>query len=373
VVGRLRDGGVSLAIVLAIRHTSGSFALAGAGAAVYAIAAAISRPLVGRWVDRLGASRALARTTVVNCVVLTALAGCVAARTSAALLLVLAGLVGLTVPPLSAALRALWPTAMPEHRDGAYALDTLLYELSLVIAPALVGAVTALASATVALVLLAFFGALGSWLAGGTRAAGARTAAVSHAQGSMRTRVFAMLALITLFVGVAEGSLVVLVPAFTTAHRAASSGGLPLSALAGGSLLGALAYGAHRWSASTARRLLVTTAGLTISFVAVASLAHSVLGLVLLLALAGGALAPTLTTLFLAVQAVAPPQSLAQAFTWASLAGTTGAAAGQSLAGALITSTGLKSALWIPVAGAAIALALSPLTAIARQPHRRRP
>jgi MFS family permease len=369
VVGRLRDGGVSLAIVLAVRHASGSFALAGTAAAAYAIAAAASRPVQGRWVDRAGAGRVLTRTTAANCVALVALAVSAAERADIVILLPLAGLIGLTVPPLSAALRALWPTVMPEHRESAYALDTLLYELSLVIAPARVGVMTSVASPALALLVLAICGASGTWLVAGTHAASAGGVSSAHgAVGSIRTRVFAMLALITLFVGAAEGSLVVLVPAFTAAHHSPSSSGLPLSALAVGSLIGALAYGARRWSATTSRRLLASTLPLALCLVALATLAHSILALALLLALAGLALSPTLTTLFLAVQQASPPGALAEAFTWASLAGTAGAAGGQALAGALIAGPGLSAALWIPAGGAALALALSPLASAARAP-----
>ncbi len=43
-VGRFREAGIGLAIVLAVRGVTGSYAVAGAAAAAYLIAAAVSRP-----------------------------------------------------------------------------------------------------------------------------------------------------------------------------------------------------------------------------------------------------------------------------------------------------------------------------------------
>lgn len=81
-----------------------------------------------------------------NALGLLALAMAISLHAGAGLLIALAGLVGLSLPAFSAALRALWPTMAPALVDLAYALDTLLYELSLIMSPALVGLLAALAS-----------------------------------------------------------------------------------------------------------------------------------------------------------------------------------------------------------------------------------
>jgi len=149
------------------------------------------------------------------------------------------------------------------------------------------------------------------------------------------------------------------VPGFSAAHHTPSSSGLLLSTLALGSLIGALAYGAKTWRATIPRRLLASTTALAISFIALATLAHSIVALALILALAGIALSPTLTTVFIAVQHTASQATLTEAFTWASLAATAGAAAGQALAGALIAGPGLTTAFWLPATSSAAAVALS--------------
>jgi hypothetical protein len=102
---------------------------------------------------------------------LTGLAAAVWRHGGDAVLLAAAVAIGLTLPAFSAALRALWPQVIPGHSDGAYAFDTLLYELSLIISPAIVGLIATLISAPLALVLLACAGTAGTAIVATTPAA----------------------------------------------------------------------------------------------------------------------------------------------------------------------------------------------------------
>ena len=65
-IGRLPIAALSLATVLMIRHATGSFAIAGAVEAAFAIAAAISLPVQGRLIDRLGQTRVLLVAAMLN-------------------------------------------------------------------------------------------------------------------------------------------------------------------------------------------------------------------------------------------------------------------------------------------------------------------
>jgi hypothetical protein len=63
-VGRFREAGTGLAIVLAVRGAAGSYAVAGTAGAAYLLAAAVSRPAHGGWSTsggRPGPARGLAR------------------------------------------------------------------------------------------------------------------------------------------------------------------------------------------------------------------------------------------------------------------------------------------------------------------------
>ncbi|MDQ2940447.1 MAG: MFS transporter, partial [Actinomycetota bacterium] len=65
-IGRLPIAALSLATVLMIRHATGSFAVAGVVVAAFAIAGAISLPVQGRLIDRLGQTRVLVVGAILN-------------------------------------------------------------------------------------------------------------------------------------------------------------------------------------------------------------------------------------------------------------------------------------------------------------------
>ena len=104
-VGRFREAGTGLAIVLAVRGAAGSYAVAGTAGAAYLLAAAVSRPAHGRLVDKAGAGRSLLVASLANSLALAGLAVAVWAHGGAGLLLAAAAIIGLTLPALSAALR----------------------------------------------------------------------------------------------------------------------------------------------------------------------------------------------------------------------------------------------------------------------------
>jgi MFS family permease len=359
-IGHLREGGVGLAIVLAVHDTTGSFTDAGFATASFAIAAAVSRPFQGRLIDRTKPRTVLRAGALANAAALITLAIATASSAGNGGLIALAALVGVTLPALSATLRALWPDVAPQRLDRAYALDTLLYEISLIAAPALVGIVSSLASPASALLTLAALGSAGTLIVAGAPSA---CRAHDHAERTSGAKLFTITLILLgatgLFVGFAEGSTTVVVPAFATGQGAPGASGPLLSGLAVGSVIGAVAYGARAWTSPPARRLIACTTCLAASFTLLAAFAHGLAAFAAMLVVAGLALSPTLTTIFIAVQRSAPASSLAEAFAWISFATPAGAAGGQALAGTLVSTAGLQVAAWQPALGATAALALS--------------
>lgn len=357
-VGRFREAGTGLAIVLAVRGVTGSYAAAGADAAAYLTAAAVSRPVHGRLVDRAGAGRGLIAASLANSLALTGMAAAVWRRGGEALLLAAAVAIGLTLPALSAALRALWPRVTGEFSDDAYAFDTLLYELSLIISPAIVGLIATLISAPLALVILACAGTAGTAIVATAPAARASHAAApgsGHQHGLLSPLVVAVI-IVALLVGFAEGSMTVIVPAFASDHHQPAAAGPLLSALSAGSLIGALGYGLLARRTAWPSRLVICASALTLTSAALGIPGRGVILFGVLLALVGIALAPALTTGFVAIQQIAPPAALAEAFTWVSFCASVGAGAAQALAGNLIAHLGVTAAIWLPAAAAAIAV-----------------
>ena len=137
---------VSLSYILLLRALGRPFALAGAVAGTVAIAAGVAAIPQGRLVDRLGQTRvliplALANATAVLGVLLTARAG-----GPSWALIALAALDGLTIPPVSASMRTLWPVITGgEYMETAFALESVLQEGFYIAGPLLAGAIAALA------------------------------------------------------------------------------------------------------------------------------------------------------------------------------------------------------------------------------------
>ncbi|HEY6710571.1 MAG TPA: MFS transporter, partial [Actinomycetota bacterium] len=74
VVGRMPTGMAGLAIVLLVRDAGGSYAAAGMVAGAYSAALAVTSPLLGRLVDRVGQTRVLAGCAVASALSFGALA-----------------------------------------------------------------------------------------------------------------------------------------------------------------------------------------------------------------------------------------------------------------------------------------------------------
>jgi predicted MFS family arabinose efflux permease len=356
-IGRFREAGTGLGLILVLRAAHASFAVAGLGSAAYLIGGAITRPLHGRWVDRAGPRVSLLWASAANALLLGAVAILAWRRAPASVLLVLAVGVGLTLPALSAAMRAMWPRLAPADTESALALDTFSYELSLIASPALVALVAVMASPSLSLIIIATLGMSGTTLVALSAPDGLSRPSTGpeHPRRIINAGLLLLIA-VSLFVGAGEGSLTVLAPGIAALHRDHAASGLLLSAFSLGSLIGAVGYGMMSTRGRLPHRLVAGTLGLTISFVLLGLLGASIAGFATTAALAGVMLSPTLTIGFLALRSVTPQAVLTEAFTWASFAAASGAAGSQALSGVLIAGPGPAAALWLPTGTAAAAL-----------------
>jgi predicted MFS family arabinose efflux permease len=356
-VGRFREAGTGLALILLARSMHASFGVAGLAPAAYLAGAAVARPAHGRWVDRVGPRRPLLLASSLNLLCQVAAVLVALDRAPAAALIAVSATIGISLPALSAALRSSWPQLAPGDPDSAYALDTLGYELALVTAPALVGVLAVQAGAAVGLLAVAGLGMVGAAVVAVAADLGPpdRAGAAEHPDPLRRRRSVRLLILNSLLVGAAEGSMTVLAPGVATAHREPAAAGWLLSCLSAGSLVGALLYATLSGRVPRSRRLLAGTAALTAAFLALALLGTSPVGFAAAAGLVGLALSPTLTTTFIAIREAAGATALTEAFTWASFAAAAGAAASQATTGLLVGGPGVGAALWLPVAMAGAA------------------
>ena len=365
VLARMPIGITGLATVLFVQHQTGSFGSAGVVSAAFAVAAGAISPLQGRLIDRLGQPRVLVPSVLVH---VTGLVALIAFGLAGAPVGVLAGcavLAGAAIPPISPALRTLWPVLLDEDAiPTAYALDSILIEVFFVGGPLFTALIVTVFSPAVALGVSAglvlsgtlWFASLGPSRDWRGEISTAGWAGPLHATG-MRTLLVGAVGC-----GVSLGSIEVALPGFGAAHGHASLGGPLIAAWSIGSAAGGLVYGAQadrlvprgRWWAML--NLALACACLPLL------LAGSTVAMFLLAPLAGFLIAPTQATQNLVVGDVAPAGTMTEAYSWVLMGLVVGIAAGNAAAGLLIDASGWRLAIAV---GAVVALVVA-LWALAR-------
>jgi len=363
-LGSLPIGMFGLAILLLVRDASGSFAQAGRVVGVFSLANAIGAVAQGRMMDRLGQTRVLRGAALLHLPALVALVASAKAGAPVWALALLALWGGATIPQVPAAMRSLWGMLVldPERRETAYALVSIVFEVGVVTAPALVAAIVAFSSPSVAVLAAAALGT-GAALAFAATGASTRWRGTRHDAGplgplhaiGMRT-VFLVLVLF----GAAMGIVQVAVPAFALQTGSAATGGVLLAALSAGSLIGGLVYGARTWPGALPRRLCLVLLALG-GGIATLALAGSLPALAALLLLSGLLVAPTASIASTLLDTVAPAGTVTEAFAAMVMGVVAGTAAGNALGGTLVESASYETAVLVgsalAVAGAVVVVA----------------
>ncbi len=334
-------GMLPLAIILSVQEATGSYPNGGYAIACFGVTAGLSAPFRGRLVDRRGARwlPALAASCGACLVLLDAL-GRLDAQTW--VLVGLAGLAGLVVPPLFASARAVWPHAVepPLVRRG-YAVTSLINDVGQVAGPALAGLLFVVAGWTV-LPLCAAALLLSAALSV-SRTEGERPRPMPHPMPSLRgNRALIGLLVISVLVGVAGGLVQVAVPTLASVWDASSLAGPLLAAFALGSVLGALWFGSRNWHGHVLDRYLVCVLALGI-LIAPIAFAAGPSALAVGLLIAGLAFGPATVSLFESLDLLAPGSG-AEALTWVATAEASGWAGGSAIASPLVLHVGT----WAP-------------------------
>jgi MFS family permease len=337
--------GIALPIVLLVEGETGSFASAGAVTGALAIASGVSSPLRGRLLDRHGQSRTLPWMALGSAVALWALVWATLAGTPLVVPIACATLAGLLHAPMLSSTRPLWADLVddPTQLTSAYALQAVLLEVFFIAGPLVAAALIALGSAAAAVVAIAGAELLGVLAFAATPASRAwrgerRTlgGAGAMASAGMRTLVAVDIPLGAMF-----GVFDVAVPAFAKGHGAAAAAGAVLAALAVGSMLGGIYYGAR------ARRATATRYALLIAILAASSaplaIAGSIAVLGLLMGVAGLLVAPMNSVGLALIDDVAPPGTAAEATSWIGAAYQGGLALGTTFAGAVVAGVGTST------------------------------
>ena len=357
VLARLPIGLNGLAVLLYVRETRDSFAIAGAVVGGLSLGAGISAPVLGRAIDRLGARRVLVPSALGHAAALAALYLAAEADAPGAALVACGFAAGFALPPTSAVLRGLWPQLLGDSRDllpTAFALDTVMIEFVFIVGPLVAGVLAATVGPEVALGVSAVCGVAGTFgfLRGPVRdePSGERPAGRFGALASpgIRTLVASMLP-----VGAAFGALEVSLPAFADSEGEAALGGVLIAVWSAGSLVGGLLYGARARRRPLEQVHLALALALPFGLLPILA-APSVAVMAVLVIPAGLCIAPLIATRNELVGNVAVAGARTESYTWPVTALVGGISLGSALAGWLVESGGWQEGALLGCGAAAL-------------------
>ncbi|MGW5050625.1 MFS transporter [Actinokineospora sp. NPDC004072] len=361
-VGRLPIAMVGLSLLLYVQNATDSFATAGMVSAGTLVGVAIGSVAQGRLMDRVGPSRPL--LSVVGLFALFVSLGILAIESGAPtwLLVALGFCIGSTEPMIGSASRAMWTRLVPPGpvRTAAYSYEAISMEVFFIVGPALSGVLVAAPWAGTGVVIGAGF-----MIIGGVTFAlmptirsyrPAKSAGGGSLLGPLASPGMKTVALAAAGFGVTIGFVEVAVPAAATQAGNPPMGGVLLGVWSVSSVVFGVYYGTRPWPRPLHLRMPVLLAGFALLLTLLA-IPTSLIGLAIALLVVGTLVTPQATAHSAALEQVAPPGTITEAFGWVITAVTLGLALGQSVSGQLVEHVGVWSA-YLAAAGAGLLIAL---------------
>jgi MFS family permease len=336
----------AVGLILFVHGETGSFGSAGIVTGAFTIGIGITGPLLARQIDRRGTRRVIIPAALVTAAGLVAVVVLGKEGAGTVPLIVAAAIAGAGTPPVGGVLRHQWPHLVPARDlETAYALDAVAIELNFITGPLLIGILAATVGPAAGLVVAAVLGA------GGTIAfdrllkapPGADPDAERHWLGAMRSPTLAVLVCAGLPLGACFGALDVTLAAFGAHYSSSALGGPLTAALAGGSALGGIAWGARPGLFGPPPRAVVRLGALMVITCVPLAFATAVPEMFVFAALAGLCVAPQITVRNNLATTSADRGTVVEAFTWLALASTVGASAGAAAVGPLVEAQGWRA------------------------------
>ncbi len=357
IIGRLPFAAEAFATLLLVKSATGSFADAGLVNAAYSIAVAMTMPVQGRIIDRVGQTRVFAVTATVNAIALIVLVALAQNGSGLGPMMAAAAVAGAAVPPIGTSIRTLWARLIPdaELRQSAFALDAISLELAFICGPLLIAVTIAVASPATAVLVCVGLELLGSLVFASSRVS-REWRGGSHdlgLVGPLIARGVRTLMGAAYGVGLTVGAIELGITAFAADHGHRALAGAFIAVQAAGSFAGGLAYGGRTWTGPASRRLAWLGGILTLTVIPLIVVPSLGLAFPLML-ISGVALAPTTAVIYLMLDFMAPEGTAAEATGWVLMAVITGAATGNAAAGAAVAGSGPHAAFAVAVAGAAL-------------------
>jgi len=340
-VARFPFGMMSLAFVMHIQYVHNSYAIAGIALAAETIGAAISGPLLSRKIGSWGVKRVILTAAIISG---SAMAAIALYESSALTMIFLALIVGLSSPPIQAAVRTIYPTLVPKKQiTTLFSLDATAQEIIWVIGPLLATILAAQVSTSFAVLVMAVMQIFGAILFLANREV--RQIVIPKSTKKMGgilknkiviANVIIGMLLVGSFSGVEVGSVAIL------DNKALV--GVVIAALSVGSILGGVFLGPRartRWALS--KYLVIILIGYALVFLN----PTDPVWMAICFFIAGIGIAPALGVLGAIVATSLKMSDTAEAYGWIGTGQLMGFAAGAALAGIAIETVSPESALLI--------------------------
>lgn len=356
-LARLQMSMAGLGSIMLLQHERGSYALAGAIAAIYALSAAVIGPQVSRQIDIRGQRRVVPIQLAVH---LPAILAMVAVAVFTGLtwpLYPLAFLAGAAQPSIGPLVRTRWTTLLsgrPELRT-AFAWESLVDEMVFIVGPPFATILALQLFPSAAILLATVFLTAGTLLL--LRQRGSEPRPVGRVQGGHGRPAILLpgvagLTLIYVLVGGIFGAIEVTTVAVAKQSGYPAAGGLLLAVYSLASLLAGLVFGAVRVRASLLKQFVVSViamAAMTLPMPLLGNLVAVGIGLFL----AGVACSPLLISQTALLESIVPKNRLTESMSWSSSGMAVGIAVASPLAGKVIDTVGAWAGYWVP-AGCAL-------------------
>lgn len=371
-LARMQMSMMGLGAVMLLSAERGSYAVAGAVAAIYAVSNAIIGPHVSRLIDSFGQFKVVPIQLAIH---VPAVIGMIAITLWTPLtwpIYVLALVAGASQPIMGPLVRARWSAQLhgsPLLRT-AFAWESLIDEAVFILGPPLATIVALQINPSAGLLLATAMLLIGTVLLLSQRRT-EPTPSGRHSATEGRPAILlpgvAAIAAVFVMMGALFGSFEVTTVAFAKASGVPEAAGVVLALYAVGSLLAGLIFGALTLRASLLRQFVLATATLAVVTAPLPFLPE-VWQIAVGLFVAGLACSPVLISGMAFVERVVPGARLTESMAWVTSGVAVGIAVASPLAGVIIDRFGAHTAYWV-TSGAAI---LAIVVALAFLPSLRR-
>jgi MFS family permease len=353
---------LTISIVLLVQHTTGSYGVAGAVAAVTGVSMALFAPFTGRLADRHGQRAVLLPGVLVHAVAGFSLTALALADAPLWALFAAAVPTGASVPQISPMVRARWGVKLQGSplMSTAAAFESVTDELTFVFGPLLATALCTAVTPAAGLLTEASLTLVGGLLFAAQKSTQPAVSAAGHArvEHGSALRIPGVRVLIMTFLGIGSvfGGMQVSLAAYSESIGEPGLNGVLYGVFAAGNMLSGIVCGAIAWKVAPQRRLVLGYAALALAASGLWA-ANSVIVLAGLGLVVGMCIAPSLITGYTLVESLVPQGARTEAFTWLTGAVALGQAAAVTVAGQLEDRLWDGAGFLVPMAGTALALA----------------